>query len=86
MDKLKKDDFETWWKESRWLLIGEGKNNEGFDQDSFLTPTGAIVFIVYDADGNLRNVAMPMPPPMPRPSMPGAPFNFRGQPPFLGKG
>jgi len=85
MDKLKKDDFEIWWKESRWLLIGQGKNNEGFDQDSFLTPSGAIVFIVYDRDGNLRNVAMPMAPPMP--STPRAPFDFRGgQSPFLGRG
>ena len=86
MDKLKKKDFETWRKESCWLRTGQGKNSEGLDQDNFLTPAGQVLFIIYDRDGNVRNVAMPVTVPMQMPSMPGAPFNFRGQPPILGRG
>ena len=87
MDKLIRQDFETWSKKSDWLLVGQGKNSEGFDQDSFLTPSGAVVFIIYDRDGNVRNVAMPMPMPAPVTSMPRSPLDFHGgQPPFFGRG
>lgn len=87
MDKLTKVAFETWRKESCWLLTGQGKNNEGLDQDNFLTPAGQLLYIIYDRDGNVRNVAMPMTVPMQMPSMPRSPFPFPGgQPPILGRG
>ena len=85
MDKLKKEDFETWRKESCWLLTGQGKNNEGLDQDNFLTPAGQLLFIIYDRDGNVSNVGMPMKVPMQMPSVARPPLDLRGGS-FLGRG
>lgn len=78
MDRVTKKDFEVWRKKERWLLIGEGKNNEGFPQVSFLTPAGKVIFVIYDAEDNLRNVAFPMAAPMPSMTQGRSALDFRG--------
>lgn len=85
MDRVTKKDFEVWRKKERWLLIGEGKNNEGFPQVSFVTPAGKVLYIIYDHEDNLRNVAFPMAPPMPSVQS-RAPFDLRGGFPPIGQG
>lgn len=90
MDRVTKKDFEVWRKKERWLPIGEGKSNEGFPQVSFLTPSGKVLFIIYDTEGegNLRNVAYPMALPVPAMSQGRSPLDFRGGGPFphIGQG
>ena len=78
MDKVTKKDFEVWRKDNDWLLTGEGKNNEGFLQVSFMTPAGKVVFVIYDAEDNLRNFAYPMALPMPSMPQGRSPLDFRG--------
>jgi len=71
MDKITKTTFLAWVEENDWLKVGTGKNPEGFDQDTFLTPAGQVLFAIYDTEGNVRNVAVPMAAPMaPPPRMP----------------
>lgn len=79
IQQQKKEDFVSWATGNNWLLIGTSKTPEGYPQESYLTPAGKIVFIIYDNEDRVKSVALPMPPmPMPQSSLP------RGFPPGLG--
>jgi hypothetical protein len=65
MEIIKKTEFIAWAKEVRWLMVSEGKTPDGYPQENFLTPSGEIVFMIYDLENKeIRNVAKPTPIPM----------------------
>lgn len=80
MEKLKKEDFEKWVKENKWLKISEAPNPNG-RQDSFLTPAGNIIIAIHDLSGNLFQIAILGPAPAPQ-----NPLGFSRPPPFISKG
>jgi len=86
INQLKKEDFVAWATGNNWMPFGTSKTPEGYQQESYITPAGNIVFIIYDNDDLLKNVALPMPPmSMPQSSMPRGFAGLSGLPP-LGRG
>ena len=77
MEKIKKEDFEKWVKESKWLLISEVATPNG-RQITYLSPAGQITIAIYNLNGDLQ-IAQPMPVPMPVPVPRGpSPLDFLG--------
>jgi hypothetical protein len=76
MEKIKREDFEAWVKECNWLKIGESGTANG-QQDTYLTPTGEFVIVQYNLNGELHQVAKPMPAP-PQDTIMRRPVYFRG--------
>ena len=83
MDKVKKETFEKWLKKANWLKVNEGAAANG-RQDTFLTPSGGLIVITYDLEGNLLTVGIMGPAPQQPQSIPG--FSGGKGFPFLGKG
>jgi hypothetical protein len=81
MEKVDKQKFEAWVKESNWLQIGETQNPNG-RQHTYLTPAGNLMVAIYDLEGKLAAVAQ-LVPQSPTTSSPRI-FPFPGQP-FRGK-
>ena len=81
MEKIKKAVFEKWVQKSNWLKVNEGAAANG-RQDTFLTPSGNLIVVTYDLDGNLFTVGiLGPPPPQAIPGFPGG----KGFP-IIGKG
>lgn len=62
MDKVKREVFETWLKGNNWFKINEVGTPNG-QQEHYLTPAGEIVIAQYDLQGQLAQIAKPMPAP-----------------------
>jgi len=76
--KYTKEAIKKWVEEHDWLLFATDSSSDA-QQEGYLTPAGNIVTVVYDAEGSLINVLMPVPMPMfqqdkpiavPRPNLP----------------
>lgn len=48
-------DLRTWAKKSRWLHVNEAVTPSG-RQDTFLTPAGFLLAIIYDLKGNTHSI------------------------------
>lgn len=60
MDKIKKEDFEKWVEEGKWLQISEAATPKG-RQVSYLTPAGNFIIAIFNINGELEQVIKPMP-------------------------
>jgi len=76
--KYTKEAIKKWAEEHGWLLFAKDSSSDA-QQEGYLTPAGHIVTLVYDTEGFLINVLMPVPMPMfkqdtpiavPRPNLP----------------
>jgi hypothetical protein len=61
MDKVKREVFETWLNGCNWFKINEVGTPNG-QQDHYLTPAGEIMIAQYNLQGELQQIAKPMPP------------------------
>lgn len=76
MEPIAKETFITWAKENNWLPVNEGTHPQG-RQTMFVTPSGNLIFVIYDLKGNLLSFGQPMAqPPQPLPMMKGPPFHI----------
>jgi len=80
MEKIKREDFETWATGNNWLKINEGGSSTGA-WATFLSPAGKIVIAQYDLHGNLQLIIKR--PPQPQENLPQFP-NLRGGGQFPG--
>lgn len=64
MAKQSREDVLAWAAEQNWLLLHEASTPNG-KQDSFLTPSGIHVSIIYDLQNCAEKIAYP-----PRPVIP----------------
>lgn len=60
MDKIKREDFETWLKGCNWFKINEVGTPNG-QQLTYLTPAGEFVIAQYNLERELHQVVKPMP-------------------------
>lgn len=85
MDKITREIFETWAKGSNWLKINEVGTHNG-PQISYITPSGEIVYALYNLTGELQQLIKPMPAPPQAKPVKGFPIDFRGGGPYPGLG
>lgn len=60
MEPVTRTSFEEWAEKSNWLPVNETPNPLG-RQTTFVTPSGSLVFAIYNMQGNLHSIAQPVP-------------------------
>lgn len=81
MEKINKELFDKWAKQSHWLKVNELPTPDGC-QEIYLTPSGGLRTIIYDLEGNFFKVGS-LGPPDPQ----GPPSNLlKGHLPFMDRG
>ena len=60
MEAITRGTFNKWAQKNNWMQVNEAASPTG-RQDTFITPSGGLVVIMFDLKGNLTNVGQPVP-------------------------